>query len=432
MYSVITDKTSRDPKKLFELYRRNAISPEQLNQWAKPVAEHVIRPAPRPIPTAILGKAYTLKIAKKGSREQSEALLRLADFLLKTNFYDRHPPVEMANALCEIARFQHLWVRPLEDFVPKSYNIHRMVESLYHHLLNRYPVPVFFFNSLLQPPTEVEKSKRDEVLLSQIRIGQGTSVRSDFVFKPFTLTSQGCHWFLCGPDVYSYCRAMRWAQVKSYGASDGLAHAIVCCSSKVLAHEPFWATVFQFLARQPMFDPSEARTIIDYVCHTKFFVERQPDGTIRAAQPQFEIKGRTVQSLMRAAHTWHGEMNRARSGLRKWQKSLLQHYLAESKSCDYTVTELCDSKELQLEGRAHSHCVASYAAACASGSHAIFSCQRYDKLSTERKRILTIQVDMKAKQIIQARGAFNRLPDGESEQLVKGFAYLNNLKIVGY
>ncbi len=68
----------------------------------------------------------------------------------------------------------------------------------------------------------------------------------------------------------------------------------------------------------------------------------------------------------------------------------------------WAVRELTSGRELYYEGRAMSHCVASYALRCRGGASAIFS------LTCNGQRRLTLELDPQTRRVVQSRGEHNR------------------------
>jgi hypothetical protein len=78
----------------------------------------------------------------------------------------------------------------------------------------------------------------------------------------------------------------------------------------------------------------------------------------------------------------------------------------------YETTELICTEELQAEGAAMRHCVATYWDLCASGQSSIWSLTVED--ATGRvERLLTLEVRSGQRMIVQARGKANRQPTSE-------------------
>jgi hypothetical protein len=73
----------------------------------------------------------------------------------------------------------------------------------------------------------------------------------------------------------------------------------------------------------------------------------------------------------------------------------------------YTITELLSSRELEDEGRAMGHCVATYGGSCAGGHASIWVLKVADAYDRET-RLLTLEVRSASRLIVQARQKFNK------------------------
>jgi hypothetical protein len=87
----------------------------------------------------------------------------------------------------------------------------------------------------------------------------------------------------------------------------------------------------------------------------------------------------------------------------------------------YTITELLTSSELEVEGQAMSHCVATYAGSCAAGRTSIWSLKVADAYDREL-RLLTLEVWNSTRQIVQARQKFNKEASPKELSIVNRWA----------
>ena len=96
----------------------------------------------------------------------------------------------------------------------------------------------------------------------------------------------------------------------------------------------------------------------------------------------------------------------------------------------WRISELLSSRELEDEGRAQGHCVASYAVSCRRGLCSIWSL----RCETENgvKRLLTVELNMKTREIVQARGKGNRLPEKKELEVLGRWAAAEGLRINEY
>jgi hypothetical protein len=89
--------------------------------------------------------------------------------------------------------------------------------------------------------------------------------------------------------------------------------------------------------------------------------------------------------------------------------------------------ELTNSTQLRAEGAALHHCVASYAYRCWRGDSRIWSL-RVERAGTMH-HALTIEVDMRTRSVVQARGRANRYPTGRPLHLLYQWAARESLPL---
>lgn len=137
------------------------------------------------------------------------------------------------------------------------------------------------------------------------------------------------------------------------------------------------------------------------------------------------MNSRTVESALRQVERWHRELNRATiKGAISWPPCGIPGYEqiegTEGSQRIVRIDEIVTSVELQQEGRVMQHCVASYARTCARGNVAIFSLKLDHGSGLDRR--LTIELDVRSKRIVQARGRFNAPPQLLDERYLRNWA----------
>ena len=152
----------------------------------------------------------------------------------------------------------------------------------------------------------------------------------------------------------------------------------------------------------------------------------------RAPQPEFSVKGRTVQSIRSLMRAWHRSLGVGGAGL-TWTPSPSRPMLLEQPSQDasapprrWQMMELANSGQLRVEGTALHHCVASYAHQCCQGMSHIWSL-RFRK-GEKFHHVLTIEVDPKRRAVVQARGLANRAASGKPLRLLQDWAARERLQ----
>ena len=341
-----------------------------------------------------------------------------------------HPGVE---ALVNLSRFTWAHIRAVADCPGTSASWRPAVCSLAQHLIGKYTVPVFLAASWYATGDAYAAKKREWFVAH----ARGASFRS--LDLPIEMTRKMEHIFLTSRDHLPIEHAMRRAELLALGASDELVRAVLATRSATdLRNGAFWRTVWTFLiANASAMDLVQVGPMIDCVQairHGRVAVET-PDGIVLRdpPQPSFSMKGRTVQSMLRLMQDWHRSLGLANGGL-TWAPSLLQPMMIEEPSQDplappsvWQLMELTNGAQLRTEGTALHHCVASYADRCWRGASRIWSLRvrRGEKV----RHVLTIEVDMKRRAVIQARGWGNRGPSGKPLRLLQNWAVRERVRL---
>jgi hypothetical protein len=318
-------------------------------------------------------------------------------------------------AMGQVAAQYREWLRDLDDWKPDSHNSRRQFGALLRHLLCQYNVPSFMDVAWFGGADETVVARQDWF----IHVGAGGNIRRADI--PLQLTKKMAHLFLEAPGNYTVDEAFRWGQILGLGGETPLVRAVNgTFLGYGFAHEIFWSGVIHFFVNNPMLDPDQVGPIVDYIQNQKFAPQEivEPGGTVRVAdpaQPNFAIKGRTVDKLLRQVEAWHTQLAReTRMPQNTWKPSeIVGPYEWESDASEkWTVSELLSTRELSQEGRAMHHCVGSYAGNCRSGRISVWSMQVQDE-EGDTHRVMTIAISG-SKRITQARGRFNALPSGKT------------------
>lgn len=362
-------------------------------------------------------------------------------------------------ALARVVQYRDHWVRPLEQWIPRSKSARRQFESLLQHLFAKYePMPTFFQQVWASNGQSMGRYRG-----WYVRVAQGENLRKCKL--PITYTSRMAHWFMRAPNSFSIAQAIRFGQVIGLGGDERLARMIAASRlSDDFAHNTFWVTVIRWFVAQPLLDPVQVGPIIDYIHFQRFVPEhvligfnRPMDDADRAAvgarQPNFSMRGRTAATLMRQVNRWHqGLANSNRQQICTWIPSgisafslieggevraddsvddsaslKLQRDDSESNVKHWVIRELLSSAALVAEGRQLNHCVASYASSCRTRRSSIWT------MEVERfsgvKKLLTIEVNLRTRAIVQIRGKNNRLSNEKEQSIIRRWAAKANLKV---
>ena len=336
------------------------------------------------------------------------------------------------DALVHLSRFQSAHIRPAIEWEGTSSSWRPAVSSLAHHLLGHYKIPRFLASSWYANDSAADRKRGWFVAHSR-----GASFRS--LNLPMVMTRKMEHLFLASQDHLSIEHAMRRAELLALGASAEFVKAVLSTRLAAdLRHGEFWRSVWIFLiANAGEMDPTQIGPMIDYIQAVQNYriTVEIPDGRMGfgQSQPEFSMKGRTVQSMLRLMRDWHRSLG-VGSAAFSWPRSPLQPWLFEEPGREASETprrwqmmELTNSAQLRGEGAALHHCVASYADRCYRGSSSIWSLRFWQ--GEKIHHVLTVEVDPKRRVVIQARGRANRTASGKSLRLLQDWAVRERLRM---
>ena len=205
----------------------------------------------------------------------------------------------------------------------------------------------------------------------------------------------------------------------------------------------FWQTVMHFFRDHPELGPEYVGEVCDYIEAIRFkpAVLRDEQGRPvenverRAEQPDFSLKGRTPNSLMRRVRDWHEELGRQADHRKTvFKGSFLPSFRmadANRPGCFWRIRELLSSQELQIESKLQKHCVYSYADKCERGESFIFTLENYDPgreagwegsqyfISNWGKHV-TIELNSHHV-VVQVRGRYNRGATAEEKEVIESW-----------
>ena len=339
-----------------------------------------------------------------------------------------------ASGVIALASRSDAWLRGPSGWKARSHNEKKQFSSLARHLYADYDVPRFMDRVWMGGDTQRHDWFR--------HVGAGKNIRTAEGL-PISLNKRMAHFFLQAPDDYSVEAALRYGQVMSLDGDPGLADAIrETPLVREFRDDAFWLSVLRFFVDNPMLDRAHVQPIVDYICSQRYepvivFVERGVAEERPPLQPNFTMRGRTAESLLRAVDEWHGRLGREQSGGDlQWRKSPVADYVQREGSAEgkemqvWRIRELVSSKELIAEGRAQGHCVASYAKSCFQGKCSIWTMeiQTFDGID---KR-LTIEVGLPQGEIRQVRGLRNRRATRDEMRVVTNWAMQSGLSLATY
>jgi hypothetical protein len=361
------------------------------------------------------------------------------------SYYGKNFGNSYFNGLRNIANYSSQWIRRPEDFVCNIHNPHRYFAALVRHLLARYDVPAFmdgaWFSDMVHVAQPVhlmdcswQKNKEQDWF---VHIGRGNNIRTASGL-PFELTKKTAHFFLQAPNNYTINQAFRFGQIIALGGSQRLCDTIIGTRiGNRFENEDFWGTVVAWLVQNAMLDSVYVGPIIDYIYNQRYVLipdEIRNGEIVRRGlgppQPGFNMKGRTPDTLLTQVNRWHRDLAKTKidQDFEEWASCGIPGIVFEEGDKPYNkrvfvISEITSSKTLFAEGRIMHHCVGSYTTSCKHGRVAIYSL----KCNSESRA--TIEIDPRAKRVVQARGKYNAIMDPVDTRVMRAWAAKNGISI---
>ena len=324
------------------------------------------------------------------------------------------------NTIINLAKHRFNWVRDLELWKPKGITVEAQLYSLVNHLFAKYYVPDFM-NKVWQNENKLYHEW-------YINIGNGENIRHQKGL-PIPLTKKVAHYMMTAPASFSINQAVRWGQVLSMGGDQTIAMGVINTPlGNNFDNDEFWLTVIKFfIDNYPFLETLQYGPIYDYIINQKFINERRVNNDfgydiLPPPQPNFSMKGREPNVLLLNVQRWHNQLARTPVSYGKsqsWNSCGINGYgvkkiiekIEKRIEQNYIIKELLSSNELWSEGKTMHHCVGSYSSHCCSGHSAIYSmsCESEGTIT----HLVTMEVNVKEKNIVQARGACNQKPTRE-------------------
>lgn len=351
---------------------------------------------------------------------------------------------EIVKALYEVSKYYNKRIRNIEDWKRTTHNRHKQFESFVEHLFCKYPVPKFLYNTWFNVPRNLpsiidkntNKGRKFSYIEWFIDLGMGKNIRTCRGL-PINMSKKMAHYFTQAPDNLEPKEAIMYSVVRNLGGDSRNVDAILECNIE-LKHKTidFWQSVIKYFIGFPMLDTAQYKPIVDYITNIKYISQVQIIDGMREIgppeKPNFSMKGRNIETLLKNVEDWHNKLNRVRrKKVNKWEGFKLADYKGsvgkDEKKRTFTIVQLLSSSELLSEGRSLNHCVSSYSQSCINGRVAIFSMTVTNYIYKTRN-LLTISVNIE-QTISEIRGKNNRLPNRYELSIVEKWADKNKLRI---
>ncbi|WP_299455919.1 PcfJ domain-containing protein [uncultured Microscilla sp.] len=345
-------------------------------------------------------------------------------------------------ALYNIFRFRKYWINTLESWQPvKHWNpTHKsggfevyeaMLKDLLQHLFVKHTMPEFMY-----PAWQAQHSTH---LWWFVHLGKGGNIK-DVRSLPFKLNSKMAHYFTQAPRHYSIEKALLYGQVCALGGTEAFFEQWHATHWKRIYKDPlFFRQVIQFFAYYPeLTNNREVAQVISFINAHKYDGQKvytRAKGIVHEppVAPNFSLKGRTDQSIMRLVDEWLSSPRVLSSvfddSLLVWTPDPTNdfEYWDVEKQVLYKISQLINNYELWLEGKAMMHCVGTYTHKCLGGYSTIWTMTKVNGQGKEEKCV-TIEMGKKWR-ICEIRGKRNREPKPQEMEVIKQWVNKENLAL---
>jgi hypothetical protein len=338
-------------------------------------------------------------------------------------FYERH----IEDAFLRVVEEKAYFIRPIEDWKPKGRTAEKLFISLVRHLFVKYPVP----NCMYSLWFGVEDC---DARTWFIDVAQGRNLSKINRF-PFSITKKEAHHFTKAPIKFTFIEALRYGQAINAGATMSFAKNLLQTDlgKYMYPNEEFWKEVITFLIRKnPTATALDLEIVVEYIWRQKFatywrYNRFGEEEKVIPSEPDFNLKGKTWDSLWRKALEWFVEADFAPKSVQKWEQFRLKDKYVRTQTGQHFVFEqLLNKQGLIEEGKNMNHCVGTYSNQCLSNDSAIFSMQ--DVLE-RGKSLVTVEINPKTRKLVQASRPSNNSPSTLEQEIIAEWAKQNDLKM---
>ncbi len=238
------------------------------------------------------------------------------------------------------------------------------------------------------------------------------------------LTKKETHFFLQAPDSLSIDEACRWAKYMVAGIGpEGSSYLIegLAAEDEALLEDrlPDFLRLFNLLIVE--LRKTERAEVMDYLRAMIRFRD-------------FSFKGRTPGSIRKLTHAWHRTAYDRVSGPYMSWKETFPAWEHKSRQMLVYGVELTNNRLLSAEGRRQRHCVVLYASRCEAKVCAIYSLRAFHghegvMLDPAEMWRLTLEVNLREREVVQIRGRHNRRATADEMKIVRHWAGTAGLKV---
>ncbi len=301
--------------------------------------------------------------------------------------------------------FSPFWIRD-----PLDWDSTQGPFDLLRFLFIRHEAPGFLFPAWLSGSDLSQPHLK--WLIWFILIGQGGSLKRATQHFPWVVSKRTQHHLNEVPNYYNPADAALLAEVKRLGGTDTTYSRLASLryfrfdpTEDTYPHRKFWTDTFHWLCRNELeLTDDDSYDILQWAIH-------EHTETIQNQTTEFSWKKRSFAACRERADEYFTSLNQFWDN-RSWQaREWDQTYEFEDGS-HWEFSELTTSRSLAQEGKRMRHCVATYSIRCQNGYAAIFS------LKKNEKPVLTIELNPTSKEVVQARGRYNRPATTEEQAII--------------
>ena len=328
-------------------------------------------------------------------------------------------------------------VRDPSNYKPRSYNKEKQLIDFVKHIYCKYPIPAFLlkifnksnsrYHNVLYRNKETEKAELSwhgkDCLEMFLKVASGKSLYKEY---SNLFSRREAHIFLNLKNDFEISENYWLTKIISAGGGMklfGIMRHLLPVSFKADFYNGYIDGAIKFFSKyEKEIDYNTFSDIMDYIMDVV-----APDEYKYSYKNTYEydFKGRTLSSLIKASNAWHKDQL-----LKEYSKDKRTFPTFHTEINQYEVDndlwsfeQISNSLALYKEGNAMKHCVSSYSRRCITGECFIFSLS-----SIVNSRVATIEI-RKDGTIVQARGKCNQVPSLKVISLIKKWAYENKINI---
>lgn len=322
------------------------------------------------------------------------------------------------NPVTLVRGYEQYAIRPIDQFVARTRSSNPTTRTMefIRYAFNKYNPPSFLYEAWDHGdklPYRHLFTVQEDFKLWYLALAQGRSLYKECTMG--LLSKRETFYFSTCPHSMKIPEVVWYAVIRCFDETAPAALARKIASTKLHNYpvNDFWKGVARWFLKVNT-SVGQMNDLLDYIYNR------------HRENVNWYVKDQSLPGLQRAMHSWHREMYRAQTMIRRYEKwdgiktpdSEFERG-AGRKKVHWRFHQIKTGSELAKEGSAQHHCVSVYGAACHAGRCSIWS------LTTDESghvaRALTIEVSANG-EIVQARGYANRAPRTEEMSVLREWA----------